>query len=252
MPQAHRCRRIVLSTLTALTVLSLGIAPAMGAGEPPAGPTDLEVTQGFTSVHLSWTAAPGPVNSTTIFRSRDSGTGFEAYATLQGDGTKIELLMAPGAGIQSKCAGNWYFLAQSARADSGGSESSNEANFNYTGLCVRVGGEVDAFQLGSKVEVTWTAFAGTKPTVAYNVYRSAAPGASLTRVNSAPLAASVHYFLDRGVARDTIWFYQVAAIDANGNEFFSAPAATATESPTPVPSPDLKDASWGTVKSLYR
>lgn len=92
---------------------------------------------------------------------------------------------------------------------------------------------------GPAVEITWPV-ALEADAAGYHVYRarSAAPEAPRQRLTEVPVSVGDPYFLDRAVPPARTYFYEVAALDASGNESRrSTPASVFVEDHTPPEAP---------------
>lgn len=226
-------------------------------------PSDVVVSQGRYSVSLTWLAPSSgdPVINYEISRSKGSVAG-SVYCETADASTAVECVMMPESGLRpgpGRCTGVWYFWVR-ANTTSGPTEWSEAALANYQGLCVQasggdeIGEEFAARASGNGIEIAWPKFANVRPTVAYNVYRSTTLNGERSRINPAPLAATERRFVDAGIASGAAYFYQVAAVDANGGELLAAPmlAGTATPVGEPTFGASTETSTWGGVKGLFQ
>jgi len=84
----------------------------------------------------------------------------------------------------------------------------------------------------SQVGLTWNASSGA---TGYNVYRGTSPGGAKTKLNASPVSGTSYN--DTAVSNGTTYYYQVTALNANGESGFSNEASATPTGSLGVPDP---------------
>ena len=189
---------------------SQGNGSNVAAATPSATSTPLSapllaVTAGSGSNNLQWTAVSG-VSSYNLYRSTAAG-GEGAAPFIVGILPGGPMSSYPDTGLTN---GTRYFYQVAAVGTSGEAKASNEASATPsvpplvapTGLVIRAG--------NGKLSLSWK---GVTNATTYNVYRSVGnPGQPILY----QVSISGTTFLDTGLTNGTTYYYQVAAVDADG------------------------------------
>ncbi len=183
----------------------------------PAPPTGLTATGGVQKVVLNWNASSG-ATSYSIYRS--TGSGGEAAPPVA---SGINTTTYTDTGLADNTT---YYYTVAAVSSSGTSGMSNQASATTapaapTGLTATGGQE--------QVALSWTP--GTGDT-SYNIFRGTGGGQeSPTPVATGITAAT---YTDTGLADNTTYYYEVAAVGTSGTSGMSneAHATTAPGAPT--------------------
>jgi fibronectin type 3 domain-containing protein len=179
---------------------------------PPPPPTGLTATAGNAQVTLSWTASAG-ATSHNIKRATVTGGPYLVIAT------GVTATNFTNTGVVN---GTTYFFVVSASNANGESANSNEASATPaagappaapTGLAA-VGG-------ATSISLTWTASAGA---TSYTVRRATVSGGPYAIIATGLTATN---YTDATVTIDTLFFYVVTAVNANGESPNSNEASAA-------------------------
>lgn len=190
------------------------------AASIPATPSGFAVTGGNAQVSLSWTATTG-ATSYNVYRGTSSGgetllvsgvTAVSYIDTNVTNGTEYyyQLAAVNSAGTSGK-TGEWSATPQSTSAPSA-----------PAGLSATAG--------NAQVSLSWTASTGA---TSYNVYRGTSSGGE----TSIATGVTTTSYTNTGLTNGTVYYYKVAAVNANGtsglsNEASATPQGTAPAAPT--------------------
>ena len=210
-------------------------------------PANLTAQAGLGQVTLSWSA---PAVS-----GAGPATGYNIYqATAPGHEQGSPINTAPVTGTRFSVAGlrsgtRYYFEVTALNAGGEGSPS-NEVNAVPLGPPGAPTGLVAAPGAG-QVTLSWAAPAsnGGSPVTAYNIYESTTSGVQGLRLVS--VAASVRSYTVVGLQGGSPYFFEVTAVNGNGEGPPSAQVATTltagTSPPPTTPPPPVPAAPTGLV-----
>jgi subtilase family serine protease len=206
-----------------------GVSSAVNVTIVPAAPTGVKVSAaGLGSLSLSWTASSG-ANTYNVFAGTSSGgeaktpisTGISGVATT----------------INNLTAGKEYFFTVAAVDAGGTSAVSAQANGSVipaspTGLAATPG--------NATVSLSWSAVAGA---ASYDVYEgTAAGGESSVPVKTGLTSPSASI---GGLQNGTIYYFDVAAVNAGGTSAISNQANA-----TPIAPPSASSGGGGSMDWL--
>jgi fibronectin type 3 domain-containing protein len=179
-----------------LMYLAVGVFAPLVTLSPPTGVT---ATGQNNQIALSWSSVTG-ATSYKILRSTTSGTGYSVIATNVGNGS----VTFNDTSVVNYTT--YYYVIQAASL-SGVSLFSAEVNAFATGLPGVLA--VTAFGDVKQVDLNWSAQTAA---TSYNVYRSLSSGGGFSLLSSPATAG----FTDTGVTAGTRYYYEVSAVNGNG------------------------------------
>ena len=171
-----------------------------GGGTAPAAPTGLTATAGNAQVTLGWTASAG-ATSYNIYRG--TATGTETLIK-----TGVTTTSFTDTGLTN---GTTYFYKVTAVNAVGESAKSNEASVtpSATGGAPAAPTGLTATPSSGQVALSWNPVAGA---TSYNVYRGTSSGTE-TLFESGIISTTN---TDATVTNGTTYYYEVTAVNANG------------------------------------
>jgi fibronectin type 3 domain-containing protein len=189
---------------------------------PPTAPTGLTATAGNAQVTLNWTA-PSGASSYNIYRSTTSGgEGSTPYKT------GVTSTSFTDTGLTN---GTTYYYQVSAVNVGGQSPLSSEVSATPqasvppatpTGLTATAG--------NAQVTLNWTASSGA---TSYDIYRSTTSGGE----GSTPYVTGVTAtsFTDSSLSNGTTYYYEVSAVNANGQSAVTSQVSATPQAPPAAP-----------------
>lgn len=177
---------------------------------PPGAPGGMTIQAGDNEVSISWSAVSG-ATSYRIYRSTSAGQQGSRVGT-SSTTSYVDSTAANGT--------TYHYLVTAVNSGGEGPPSSQSAGVTPTApvtLPAAPGG-ISATRTAQQVTVTWTAVAGA---TTYNVYRSTTAGTQGSLLGSSSTAS----LADTTAPAGTIYYYQVAAVNAAGEGAPSAQAA---------------------------
>ncbi len=203
----------------------------------PSAPRGLTAVPGNAQVTLSWTAP-----------ASNGGSAITNYKIYRGTTAGNEVLLTTIGNVLTftdtgRTNGQAYFYKVSAVNANGEGPLSNEASAtpSTTPSAPR---DLSAAPGNAKVTLTWTAPSsnGGSAVTAYKVYRGTTAGGETLLTT----LGNVLSFTDAAVTNGQTYYYQVSAVNANGEGQRSSEASATPAAPTTVPSaPALTSAVRG-------
>jgi glucosylceramidase len=192
--------------------------------QPPATPTGVTATAGYSQVALSWSSVAG---ATGYYVKRATTSG-GPYATMANPaaGSYTDTGMATGTA--------YYYVISAVTAGAEGPNSSEAAVTTLPPIPAVPAG-VMASATNIQVTLNWTAAAGAS---SYNIKRSATRGGPYATVASSNSTS----FTDTALNLGTTYYYTVSAVNAAGES-----ANTAEFAVTPLPPVTQIQLQGGTV-----
>lgn len=177
-------------------------SPVAATGVTLDKPT-LDLTVGGKS---TVTATVVPVDATNKGVTWSSNN--ESVATIDAKG--VVTAVAPGTAVVKTTTADGGFIATATVTVTAATPNAP------TGLTAAAAGT-------TSIQLSWSA---SSDTVSYAVYRSATQTGTYTQMNSSPVTETS--YTDTGLTSDTSYYYQVAALNANGKSELSAFATAKT------------------------
>jgi fibronectin type 3 domain-containing protein len=165
--------------------------------QAPAAPSGLAALAGPTSITLSWNAVSG-ATSYDIYRATSSGH--------EGN-TPLATGVTTGSFTDSNVTGGTTYYYEVTAVDAAG-QSPRSSEVSATPLQVGAPTGLAASAGSSNVTLSWNPVSGA---TSYKVYRGTSSGGE-----SFDMAVTVTSFSDTGLAAFTTYYYQVSAINAQG------------------------------------
>jgi fibronectin type 3 domain-containing protein len=187
-------------------------------------PTNLAATAGQGQISLSWTAPPAGAVSYNVYRGTSpGGEGSTPLATG---------LTATAFADATVAAGTTYYYQVTAVDSSGESARSAEASNALSGTPPAAPTNVMPAAGNQSVTLSWTASTGA---TSYNVYRGMSPGGE----GNSPVATNVSTttYTDLNLTNGTTYYYQVTAVNGNGESARSTEVSAVPTTGTAPPAP---------------
>ena len=194
---------------------------AASALTAPVTPTNIMASRNpdnpSMALEISWNGAAG-------------ATGYNVYRSTSATGTFTLVTVSPDTGLlfgdSGLLPGTKYFYEISS-VNAGGEGPKSTAVSGMTTPDAPTGLLASTLSSNS-IGLTWTASPGA---TGYKVYRSTAPAGPFTTSVGTPTVPS---FTNTGLTPNTVYYYEISAVDAGGESVLSSPANTITAPTIPT------------------